>query len=337
LRHAGATVFGKGVCAEFAFGVDTENRLDGRVLHHAEAAISPGGSSGGDAVAVGAGVVDFAFAGDYGGSVRWPAQATEVFGLRVGPGRVVGTGRRVPAGGQQVELEAAGLMARTIPMLRAVLQVLVGPPSPRARTGRLLTLSGTDIGPVLPVVADRLAAAQRAAVAAGYELVPADGLLGGALPVYARLRTLTDDQAALREVVRGREHLLCETTRMVLGSAPSVEVDPDRMTEVAALRVEADRIRDRVQTALRDADAILLPLAGSPPIGFGAQVEIDGRLLDATALMAHCRAVSLTGLPALSVPFRAGDSPRVSVQLVGPTDGEDLVCAIATDLLGGAR
>jgi amidase len=337
LRAAGATVFGKGVCAEFAFGVDTENRLDGRVLHYEDPNISPGGSSGGDAVAVGAGVVDFAYAGDYGGSIRWPAQACSVFGLRLGSGRIAEPGRAVPTSGQGLELESAGLLARELPMLRAALRVLLGPPPARPRTKRLLTLSGTDIGPVLPVVSAQLEAAGRAAVAAGYELVPVDGLLRDAAKVYARIRALTDDQAGLRELVRGHETLLCDSTRAVLGSAALPGLDPEQLREVTGLRQQADAIRDRVRAALVGADALLLPLAGSPPIPFGGHIEISNQSLDTTKLMAHCRAVSLTGLPALSVPFYADESPRVSVQLVGPDGGEDLICEIAGDLLGVDR
>jgi Asp-tRNA(Asn)/Glu-tRNA(Gln) amidotransferase A subunit family amidase len=90
LKAAGAALFAKANCAEFGNGIDTETRIGGRVLHPTDPAVSPGGSSGGDAVAVAGGIVDFAIGGDYGGSVRWPAQCTGVYGLRTLVGDDIG-------------------------------------------------------------------------------------------------------------------------------------------------------------------------------------------------------------------------------------------------------
>jgi amidase len=424
LRAAGAVPFGKGVCAEFGFGVDTENRLDGRVLHFADPELSPGGSSGGDAVAVGAGIVDFAVAGDYGGSIRWPAQATGVFGLRFGVAHryagAAATGRIglcAPAGcwgaeqrcggeqcggercgaGQpasatlQSQLETAGLMARSPAMLRAVLAVLAaagpGPESSggagavagspaadaasaAAATGspaamRIVVTDGTEIAPVGPAAATALAAARCAAERAGYRLVPApDALraaLWAALPVYAALRAATDDHHAVRRLAAGREELLCGPTRAILSERTKRERALPDPAAVTRLRERASRIGAAVRAALRmsGADALLMPVAAHGPTAFGGRAGAGGRTLDVTELMAHCRAVSLTGLPALAVPASAlltptlvtptlatptlaaaptpGGQPRwpgtfISVQLVGLDGGEDTLCAIAADL-----
>jgi Asp-tRNA(Asn)/Glu-tRNA(Gln) amidotransferase A subunit family amidase len=229
-------------------------------------------------VAVGAGIVDFAVAGDYGGSVRWPAQAAGVFGLRLGTAhRLAGaaaTGRaglRPPRGGQaslQWELETAGLMARSPAVLRAVLAALAGAARARPPEKRLLVTDGTEI-------------AERA----------------GAPPVPAALSRLRGRAADIRRAVR--EAL-----------SPS------------------------------GAAALLLPLAAGGPTGFDGQTEVAGRAAEATELMAHCRAVSLTGLRALSAPVRpgpTGPSPArswLSVQLAGPDLAEDQLCAVAADLAG---
>jgi len=62
-------------------------------------------------------------------------------------------------------------------------------------------------------------------------------------------------------------------------------------------------------------------------------VNVAGRLLDATDLMAHCRAVSLTGLPALSLPAGTPAArPWLSVQLLGADRGEEQLCSVAADL-----
>jgi amidase len=397
LRAAGAVVFGKGVCAEFGFGVDTENRLDGRVLHFADASVSPGGSSGGDAVAVGAGIVDFAIAGDYGGSIRWPAQAAGVLGLRLGTahplagatatGRIgllpppscpldegaprmagtpgIGTaGEPMASGSQQAELETAGIMARSPWTLRAVLAAVADgagggeardrslspsfspsaaprpgsfPSHGRPRNLRLLVSDGTEVAPVRAEVTAVVKAAMDAAARGGHYVVPApDGLrdaLRDALAVYTALRAATDDHQEVRRLAAGREELLCGSTVAVLDYAERTVASADP-AEVSLLRSRASSIRAAVRAELSaaSADALLMPLAASGPIGFGARVRVAGRKLDATGLMAHLRAVSLTGLPALAVPFANG----LSVQLVGGDGGEDLLCAAAGDLMAAA-
>jgi amidase len=365
LRQAGAVVLGKGVCAELGFGTDTGNRLDGRVRHFRDPAVSPGGSSGGDAVAVGAGIADFALAGDYGGSVRWPAQAAGVLGLRLGTahplagaaasGRI---GLRPDDGTSlQSQLETAGLLARSAAVLDAVLttladwapdgadaarspslaaatEVAAGLSGPAAAAGRrLLVTDGTEIAPVRPEVTAALSAAQAAAVRAGFQVLPAPpplrAALGDAFAVYAALRSATDDHAEVRRLAANREELLCDSTLAVLEAAQRSAAPPGSAA-VARLRGQAEQIRLAVRAELRSAgaDALLLPLAASGPTGFAARTEVAGRLLSTPDLMAHCRAVSLTGLPALSVP--TGQGP--SVQLVGADRGEQRLCAIAAEL-----
>lgn len=364
LRAAGAAVFGKGVCPEFAVGImESKNRLDGRVTHWSNPRLSPGGSSGGDAVAVGAGVVDFAIAGDYGGSIRWPAEAAGVYGLRLGvthplagiaaTGRIGlrprdsrnrGTAETTGAEGEadppaslQTELEVAGIMARSPGMVRAVLAALADGPggrtSPPARTMRLIMTDGTEIAPVLPQVATAVDAARRTAVRNGYALVPApDGLrdaLAEAVGAYNALRAATDDHWEVRRLAAGQEQLLCGSTLGALNDAERTVAHADP-AEVALLRERASAIGAQVRSALSEAeaDALLLPVTAAGPIAFDAVVEVAGRTLSAADLMAHCRAVSLTGLPALSVPVGGG----LSVQFVGPDGGETALCVIATDL-----
>lgn len=81
LRRAGAILVGKTNCPEFAFGVDTVNDLHGRTRNPL-GNFTPGGSSGGEAAAVAAGMSALGLGTDFGGSVRWPAQCTGIVGLR---------------------------------------------------------------------------------------------------------------------------------------------------------------------------------------------------------------------------------------------------------------
>jgi amidase len=348
LRAAGAAIVAKGHCAEFAIGVTrTETRLGGSVLHPFDPHRSPGGSSGGDAVAVAAGVVDVALAGDYGGSVRWPAQAVGVYGLRTTAGMVPLDGRIPGAGATradptpgpprrttlQGQLEAVGLLARDPALLRRVLSVLAAQARPAEQAWprvRLALTSSPEVGPLGADATAALGAVAAAAEALGWEVVDPGPVLAGAAESYATLRAGLDDLDDLRRLVSGREELLCADTLGALACAETTELC-DTSALADARRTQAAVVA-RMTALFRSADALVLPVAAVGGTGGSDTVRVGGRWLDPAALMAHCRAVSVTGLPALSLPAVVGDDGRpVSVQIVGPSGADDRCCA-----LGGA-
>lgn len=329
LRSHGATVFGKGVCAEFGFGVDTENRLDGRVVHPFDPAISPGGSSGGDAVAVGAGIVDAALAGDYGGSARWPAQAMNILGLRPGVQAISSRGRIPALSGLQAELETPSIMTREPATLRRIIDTLGLAPRYHWPHHRILL---TIEGPVTAEVEETLRHSAEVLRATGIAVDERDGLFQDAAELYGQLRASTDDHAGVRSLAAGREDFLYPNTRKILEN-----IDPQPAV-AAGLGPAVAAVRERVRDALRDADAILLPLAASPAMPFDGHVTIAGEDRDITSLMHHCRAVSLTGLPALAVPIGvSATGAGISVQLVGRSGGERMLCSLAERLMNGSE
>ena len=98
LRAAGAVLVGKTNCPEFALQPRTENRIFGGTAHPLDPGRSPGGSSGGCAAAVAGGLVPFSIGGDYGGSIRYPAACTGIYGLRPSYGAVSDRRSRTRAG-----------------------------------------------------------------------------------------------------------------------------------------------------------------------------------------------------------------------------------------------
>jgi len=93
LQQLGCIVLGKSNTPEFALDLHTENDLFGATLNPRDIRLSPGGSSGGDAASVAAGIAPFAVGTDYGGSIRWPARCCGVVGYRPGPGLLSNHGR----------------------------------------------------------------------------------------------------------------------------------------------------------------------------------------------------------------------------------------------------
>src|SRR4029077_11405939 len=88
LRDAGAVLIGKTNLDEFAFGTTSEHSAFGPVRHPIDPSRSPGGSSGGSAVAVATGMALAALGTDTGGSIRIPAAACGIVGLKPASGEV---------------------------------------------------------------------------------------------------------------------------------------------------------------------------------------------------------------------------------------------------------
>ncbi|NKC10803.1 MAG: amidase [Gammaproteobacteria bacterium] len=122
LRHAGAICLGKASLHEFAFGIRSHNPLSGQCLNPWNKAHIPGGSSGGSAAAVAAGMCVGALGTDTGGSVRLPAAMCGVSGLRPTFGRVPNTGT-TPVSPTQ---DTVGPMARSVADVARLFAVLAG-------------------------------------------------------------------------------------------------------------------------------------------------------------------------------------------------------------------
>ena len=123
LRAAGAFVIGKTNMDTFARGVRTVSQVAGATRNPLDPAMAPGGSSGGSAVAVAAGMADVALGSDTCGSLRYPAAYTGLFGLRPTPGLVSRDGL-VPLSPTH---DVVGPIASNVGDIALVLDVIAGP------------------------------------------------------------------------------------------------------------------------------------------------------------------------------------------------------------------
>ena len=186
LKAAGALIAGKANCDEFAMGSSTEHSAYGRSLHPTDKTRVPGGSSGGSATLVAAGVVPAALGSETGGSVRQPASFCGVVGIKPTYGRVSRSG--LVAFGSS--LDQIGVLERSVHDAARVLSVISG------RDAKDATCEDRD-SLRLPTVPESL---QGFVIGVPKEYFPADLDAGVKRACDRALRLLKELGAAVRDV-----------------------------------------------------------------------------------------------------------------------------------------
>jgi amidase len=129
LRAAGAIVLGKTNTPELTFSLETDNLVYGRTVNPYDVKRSPGGSSGGAAAAIAAGMSALDVGSDTGASVRYPAHCCGIAGLKPTHGRVPRTGHIISFAGVSESLTTLGPLARRVEDLDLILRIIAGPDS----------------------------------------------------------------------------------------------------------------------------------------------------------------------------------------------------------------
>ncbi|MGB0102106.1 MAG: amidase [Nocardioides sp.] len=329
VRRAGAVVIGKTNVPEFAAGSHTFNPVFGTTLNPVDPTRSAGGSSGGAACALAAGMVPLADGSDMGGSLRNPASFCGVVGLRPSLGRVP----EWPLYNQWETTSVGGPMARNVGDLALLLSVLAGP-DPRAPhalgdpgaafappvagslAGVRVALS-TDLGGAFEVddeVAAIVASSASTFADAGASVADAHPDLAEADDTFRALRAW---------------HLhakLGATLAAHPGALKSSLADNIRLGEtlsgadVARAYTQRTTLSERMRGFFGEHDVLVLPVSQVPP--FPADQEfptaINGRPME-TYLdwMRAAYLITVTGCPAISVPFgTTADGLPVGVQIV---------------------
>jgi|SRR5580658_666296 Asp-tRNA(Asn)/Glu-tRNA(Gln) amidotransferase A subunit family amidase len=127
LKAAGAIILGVTNTPEFLMAWETDNLLYGRTNNPWDLERTPGGSSGGEAAAIAAGMSASGVGSDGGGSIRVPAHFTGICGLKPTPGRIPATGHFPESAGPFALIGVVGPMARTVADLKALFEVMQGP------------------------------------------------------------------------------------------------------------------------------------------------------------------------------------------------------------------
>jgi amidase len=341
LRGAGAITIGKTNTPEFGAGSQTFNPVFGATLNPYDLSKTCGGSSGGAAVALACGMMPIADGSDMGGSLRNPASFNNVVGLRSAPGRVPVW----PAALAWSPFSVQGPMARTVGDVALLLSAMAGPdprvpiaiaePGDRFRAPPERDFRGVrvawsrDLGG-LPV--DRRVSAVFAGHRATFSsigCVPEEGQ-----PDFSDAREIFQVWRAWTFAARYGP-LLAEHRHQMKDTVLWNVEEGLKLTgpQVAEAELKRTRLYDRVRRFMDTYEFLVLPTTQVPPFDVGTPYigEIDGQTLPTYIdWMRSCSDITVTGLPAISVP--AGFTPEglpVGLQIVGRHQSELSVLQLA--------
>lgn len=312
LRDAGAIIIGTTNMHEAALGATTDNPFFGRCLNPHGENRAPGGSSGGSAVAVAAGLCVAAIGSDTLGSIRIPASLCGIYGLKPTPGQIPTTGL-VPLSRR---FDAIGPMARSMDDMAILTNVLCSPDLATAmRRSQFFQLNGHGGTSCDGEVLEKLSVIQ------------------------AELLDRQDDIVVRPDCGSVRKAAFVLATRdlvpslVELGEARCARVSPDILSLL-------DRVVDRDEGVLR-RDRSLLEQVGkmlrreigsngilmtptTPVTAFRHDTPAPPAIADFTVL------ANVAGLPAISIPAgRDAQDLPFGLQLIGPAGGEAMLIAQA--------
>ncbi|MGH3442417.1 MAG: amidase [Nitriliruptorales bacterium] len=326
LRQAGALVLGKTRVPEFTIWPFTETLGFGSTRNPWDLTRTPGGSSGGSAAAVAAGMVPLAIGSDGLGSIRIPGSCCGLFGIKPGPDLVPRPRR---AGIAWFDMTEHGPLATTVVDAALMLAVMsarpdlgeVRPPEPglRVAVSTANPAAGFPVHPTVRAATHRVAAALHDdhTVASGTPPYPLDLMW----PLVQRwvAGVAASAEGLPEELLEPRTRTHVRLGRLVQRTAPVREADAERWTDAALEWFE-------------DHDVLLTPALAQLPLRVGTTAR-NGWLLSAlrsTWFAPFAAPWNLCGFPAAVVPAgRTRTGLPVGVQLVAPPGGERLLLSVA--------
>jgi 1-carboxybiuret hydrolase len=319
LEAAGASIIGRTGLHEFAFGFSSENQHFGAVRNPWDPATSTGGSSGGSAAAVAAGIVPLAVGTDTGGSVRVPAALCGCYGLKVSYGAI-------PLDGVfplVASIDTVGPIASSATAIHTAYRVMSGDdgPSPELKTLRFgVPQPWYDEGPLSADVDNAFRNALDTLRSMGHEINPIH--LPDVLPDRRINFAIAEEVTAVHREFRNRNLPYGDDVAARLDEASSVT--EDQSTEG---RKWQQMIRSRFADALATVDLLITPTVPNMRKVIGDDL-IDGvhyrKVLSwFTSIVNHAL------LPAIALPLAGTGAPPVSVQVIGPAGSDLALIALA--------
>lgn len=341
LEDAGAVILGRTGLHEFAFGFSSENHWFGPVRNPWDRSTSPGGSSGGSAVAVAAGLAPGAVGTDTGGSIRVPAALCGIVGLKVTHGRIPLTGV-FPLSSS---VDTVGPMARDIDDTAALYTAMAGhdPEDPWS-----VDRAGDSDEPPIGIEGLRVGIPQP-----WMEKAPLTDEVANEFS--ATLDNLRQLGASVHEIRHPTLEPGQELTDLMNGEVASVHrhwfADPEKPygPEVAermqpAMEVTVDAylsaqpwragLRNAVESAFDTVDVLATPaVAATRKVIGDPSIVVNGTPRSYRLVLSWFSAlVNHMGVPALAMPLRGAGTPPASLQLIGPWWSEHRLLALGRAL-----
>ena len=329
LKQGGAIIVGKTNTPEFGAGSQTFNEVFGATRNPYDLSKTCGGSSGGAAVALACGMLPLADGSDLGGSLRNPASFCNVVGFRPSPGRVPSH----PVMLAWNTLAVEGPMGRTVQDVALLLSVMAGPderspisinepgstfsrPLQRDFKGARIAWS-RDLGryPVQPVVNEVCDRARSVFAALGCQVDDGQPDFNDADEIFQTLRAWAFAQTRGDDFIKHRS-LMKDT--VIWNIEQGLKLSG---ADVARAEAKRTQLYHRVREFMERYEFLILPVSQVAPfpVDIDWVREINGvKMGSYIDWMATCYAITLTGLPAISVPCGfTNDGLPIGLQIVG--------------------
>ncbi|MDT3425843.1 aspartyl-tRNA(Asn)/glutamyl-tRNA(Gln) amidotransferase subunit A [Paenibacillus forsythiae] len=336
LKEAGAVIVGKANLHEFAMGATTENPYYGAARNPWDLDKIAGGSSGGNAAALAAGMCFGAIGTDTAGSIRQPAALTGTVGLKPTYGRVSTRGC-LPF---SWSLDHIGPMARTVKDAAILLEAIAGhdsldefslrEPAPRYLAASLTDLKGFRIA----ICREYFFEGMHGEIERTVEQALNRLAILGAEIAEINIPGLTDAQWAARIIAQSEGYAF---HKPMLEKLPHLYSDDVKFRlnfgkQVAAEEyIRAQRIRNKfigdTLTAMEGMDMLAAPMNHNPPFNINSVTPEEA--INNMFRLAKAPLANLLGFPALSVPcgFTSGNLP-VGLQLIARPFAENVLLQV---------
>jgi Asp-tRNA(Asn)/Glu-tRNA(Gln) amidotransferase A subunit family amidase len=331
LRQAGAIILGKTNAAEMAMDYNADNPVFGRTNHPLNPKLTPGGSSGGEAVAIATGMSPGGLGSDLAGSVRIPAHFCGIAGLKPTTGRVPGELQFPPSTGPYSLGAVIGPMAQSVNDLRLLFQVLSGDGEYNSPVNvtRVAWYVDDGVAPVTEETASAVAAAADALAEAEFmteERRPPHVERGNELwlKLFSRASVVQLRQWYVDRETEGGPFV---TWRL----ATADQTPPPTLDEYIASWMERDRLRDELLRWMETTPIIIAPVGSTPAYEHDTlKVTVRGETFGTFRAFSYAQTFNVFDLPVVTVPVgRSADGLPIGVQIVGRPNAEEMVLNVA--------
>ena len=332
LKAAGAIVLGKTNTAEMAMDYTADNPVFGRTNHPLDPGLTPGGSSGGEAVAIATGMSSAGLGSDLAGSVRIPAHFCGVCGLKPGTGRVPGEGQFPTSSGPYSLGAVIGPLARTAGDLLLLFKALTEHHSddlPGLRGSRLAWYTDDGVSPVTGETAQAVRAVASVLSDSGLlieERRPPHVERGNEL--WLKLFSWAS-VVQLRNAYAGREHEGGSFVSWRLNTAKNTE--PPNLNDYIADWLERDRLREELLKWMDETSFIVCPVGATPAYPHDTlKVTVGDETFGTFRAFSYAQTFNLFDFPVVTIPAgRSNDGLPIGVQIVGRPFAEETILKLA--------